>query len=334
VGERQYRVHAEPPIGSTELAAGARPGPRRRRRASGWVRAGRGSAPYLLIAPVVAVVGAILGYPIYKLVSLSLQQYGLFELIAQKGRWIGLGNFGSVLRDGVFWGTLQRTVLFTVATVGLTMVLGTLLALLLVRVSRVVRVLLTTGLVLVWSMPVVVAVQVWYWMTNFHNGVLNHILTELRLGDFFQHDWYATPFSQLGMAALLIVWGGIPFIVIAVYAGLAQVPGELVEAASIDGARPWRVFADVTVPILKPILLILTSLSIIWNFGVFTQPFLLIGRSRLDSSNYLMGIYAYIEAYANSDFGRGAAISLLMLLIVAALSVFYVRQMIKIGEVR
>jgi N,N'-diacetylchitobiose transport system permease protein len=334
LGERQYLVHVEPPIGSKALAAGASPGPRRRRRSSTWGRAGRGSAPYVLIAPVVAVVGAILGYPIYKLVTLSLQQYGLFELIAQQGRWIGLDNFGSVLGDHVFWGTLQRTVIFTVATVGLTMTAGTLLALLLVRVSAPIRVLLTTGLVLVWSMPVVVAVQVWYWMTNFHNGVLNHILTEVGLGDFFQHDWYATPFSQLGMAGLLIVWGGIPFIVIAVYAGLAQVPAELVEAASIDGARPWRVFADVTLPILKPILLILTSLSIIWNFGAFTQPFLLIGRSHLDSSNYLMGIYAYIEAYANSNFGRGAAISLLMLLIVALLSVFYVRQMIKIGEVR
>jgi N,N'-diacetylchitobiose transport system permease protein len=334
VGERQYLVHPEPPIGPTALAAGAAPGPRRRRRTLTWGRVGRGSAPYLLIAPVVAVVGAILGYPIYKLVSISLQQYGLFELIQQQGRWIGVDNFRSVLRDHVFWGTLERTVIFTLATVGLTITAGTLLALLLLRVSAVVRVLLTTGLVLVWSMPVVVAVQVWYWMTNFHNGVVNHLLTQLRLGDFAQHDWYGSPFSQLAMAGLLIVWSGIPFIVIAVYAGLAQVPDELVEAASIDGARPWRVFADVTLPILKPILLILTSLSIIWNFGVFTQPFLLIGRSHLDSTNYLMGIYAYIEAYGNSDFGRGAAISLLMLLIVAGLSVFYVRQMVRIGEVR
>lgn len=294
----------------------------------------RGSAPFLLIAPVVAVTGAILGYPIYKVVRLSLERYQLEQLIQGKGVWTGLDNFGSVLRDSIFWDVLLRTVVFTAATVGLTIGLGVLLALLLVRVSRVVRLLLTVGLVLVWSMPVVVAVQVWYWMTNFHNGVLNHVLTELRLGDFFQHDWYATPFSQLGMAGLLIVWGGIPFIVIAVYAGLAQVPSELVEAAEVDGARPWRIFLDVTVPILKPILLILTSLSIIWNFGVFTQPFLLIGRSRLDPSNYLMGLYAYFEAYVNSDFGRGAAISLLMLLIVAALSVFYVRQMVKIGEVR
>ena len=162
------------------------------------------------------------------------------------------------------------------------MVLGTLIALLLVRVSTWVRVLLTSGLVLVWSMPVVVAVQVWFWMTNFQNGILNHVLTQLHVGDYFQHDWYATTFSKLAMVTLLIVWGAIPFVTITVYAGLAQVPRELVDAAEIDGAGPLRVFRDVTFPILKPIFLILTSLSIIWDFGVFTQPYLLIGASNVD----------------------------------------------------
>jgi N,N'-diacetylchitobiose transport system permease protein len=304
----------------------------RRRRPLTWGRVLHLSAPYWLIAPVVVVVGGILGYPVYRLVRLSLEQYRLEELIRQQGRWIGLDNFSSVLQDPVFWHTLRRTVLFTVASVGLTMTIGVLLAILLVRVSPWVRLLLTAGLVLVWSMPAVVAVQVWIWMTNHQNGVLNEVLTRLGVGDFFQHDWYTSPFSQLGMTSLLIVWGAIPFVVVSVYAGLAQVPHELVEAAAIDGARPWRVFLDVTVPVLKPILLILTSLSIIWDFGVFTQPFLLIGVSHLDTSNYLMGVYLYIEGYKHSDFGRGAAISLLMLLMVAAMSVVYVRQMLRIGE--
>ncbi len=110
---------------------------------------------------------------------------------------------------------------------------------------------------------------------------------------------------------------------------MAQVPRELVEAAEIDGAGPFRVFRDVTFPILKPIILILTSLSIIWDFGVFTQPYLLISPGQLDSSNYLMGVYVFIEGYLQSDFGRGAAISLLMVLIVAALSVPYVRRMVR-----
>ncbi len=168
-------------------------------------------------------------------------------------------------------------------------------------------------------------------MTNFESGVLNYVFAQVGLVAE-QHDWYATPFSQLAMVTLLIVWGAIPFVAITVYAGLAQVPRELVEAAEIDGAGPFRVFRDVTFPILKPILLILTSLSIIWDFGVFTQPYLLIGPARLDQTNYLMGVYVFIEGYARSDFGRGAAISLLMVLIVAALSVVYVRRMVRAEE--
>jgi N,N'-diacetylchitobiose transport system permease protein len=304
-----------------------------RRRRLTWARAGRASVPYWLILPVVAALGAILGYPIYSLVRLSLQHYTLFELIAHKGQWIGLDNFRSVLQDAVFWHTLVRTIVFTIANVGLTMVLGTLLALLLVRVSSWVRILLTAGLVLVWAMPQVVAVQVWYWMTNYQNGVLNYALTRLHLGDFFQHDWYATTFSQLGLVTALIVWGALPFVAITVYAALSQVPAELVEAAEIDGARPWRVFRDVTVPILRPVLLILTSLSILWDFGVFTQPYLLIGQAHIHPGNYLMGVYLFEEGYIKSDFGRGAAISLLMLVIVAAMSVVYVRRMVKIGDV-
>jgi N,N'-diacetylchitobiose transport system permease protein len=295
-------------------------------------RVGAAAVPYLLVLPVIVAIGAILGYPLYRLVVLSLQRYGLPELIQREGEWIGLDNYRSVLGDSIFWDTLVRTVVFTVANVGLTMVLGLLLALLLVRLSTPVRILLTAGLVLVWAMPAVVAVQVWYWMTNFQNGVLNHVLTSLHVGDFVLHDWYATTLSKLAMVTLLIVWGALPFVAITLYAGLAQVPRDLLEAASVDGAGPWRAFRDVTFPVLKPILLILTSLSIIWDFGVFTQPYLLIGASQVNSSNYLMGVYVYIEGYAHSDFGRGAAISILMLLIVAALSVVYVRRMVRMEE--
>jgi N,N'-diacetylchitobiose transport system permease protein len=277
-------------------------------------------------------MAAILGYPFYKLATLSLQRYQLPELIQGKGSWIGFDNYTSVLSDSVFWHTLLRTVVFTGACVSLTVVIGTLLALLLVKVGPVVRVVLTSALVLAWAMPVVVAVQVWYWMTNFHNGVLNHVLTQLHVGDFFQHDWYASTFSQLSMVTLLIVWGAIPFVTITVYAALAQVPRELVEAAEIDGAGPLRVFRDVTFPVLKPVILIVTSLSIIWDFGVFAQPYLLIGASHIDPSNYLMGVYVYMEGYAHTDFGRGAAISLLMLLIVAALSLFYVARMVRMED--
>ncbi len=293
-----------------------------------WTRLRRAAVPYLLLLPVAVVIGAVLGYPLYKLVTLSFQQYGLPELIQRKGTWVGFDNYESVLRDSVFWETLLRTVIFTAANVLLTIVLGTLIGLLLANVSTWVRLLLSTGLVLVWAMPAVVAVQVFYWMTNFESGIVNYMLAQVGLvGE--QHDWYATTFSKLAMVTLLIVWGAIPFVAITVYAGLAQVPHELVEAAEIDGAGPVRIFRDVTFPILKPIILILASLSIIWDFAVFTQPYLLISPGQLDPSNYLMGVYVFIEGYSHSDFGRGAAISLLMVLMVAALSAFYVRRIVR-----
>jgi N,N'-diacetylchitobiose transport system permease protein len=305
---------------------------RSRRPRRFWGRTLRSAVPYGLILPIVVVIGVILGYPLYWLVKLSTERYGLFELIRHAGVSVGLANYRSVLHDGIFWHTLLRTVVFTTANVTLTMVIGMLLALLLARVGTLVRVLLSSGLVLVWSMPVVVAVQIWYWMTNYQNGVVNYVLTKLGIGNFFEHDWYATTFSQLSLVTLLIVWGALPFVVITLYAGLAQVPHDLIEAAEVDGARPWRVFRDITVPILRPILLILTSLSIIWDFGVFTQPYLLIGQSKIVPGNYLMSIYLFEEGYFKSDYGRGAAISLLMLLMVAVLSVVYVRKMVRIGE--
>jgi N,N'-diacetylchitobiose transport system permease protein len=307
------------------IAAGTRVS--RRRRRFTWTALGHGAVPYLLILPVLAVITAILGYPLYELVRLSFQKYGLFELIKHQGQSVGLDNFRTVLSDNVFWDTLLRTIVFTAVNVGLTMGIGILLALLLVRLSPWCRLLLSSGLVLVWSVPVVVAVQVWIWMTNFQNGVVNYVLGTQ------QHDWYATTFSQLSVVSTLIVWGALPFVVISTYAALSQVPNELVEAAEIDGANPWRVFRDVTFPVLKPVLLILTSLSIIWDFGVFTQPYLVIGPSHIQESNYLMSTYLFQVGLFKNDYGIGAAISLLMLLIVAVLSIFYVRKMVRMGDV-
>ena len=104
--------------------------------------------PYLLLVPVIVVIGAILGYPIYNLVRLSLQKYDLFALLQHHGQYVGFQNFDTVLHDPVFWHTLLRTVVFTAGCVSLTVVLGTLIALLLVKVGSVVRVALTSALVL------------------------------------------------------------------------------------------------------------------------------------------------------------------------------------------
>ena len=320
-------------MSSTGHAVGAAPsGPLRRHRRLEGARLAEGSIPYALIAPAVVVIVAILGYPVYYLVRLSFEHYGLFQLIAHKGQWIGLKNFTSILTDGQFWHVVLRSVLFTAANVGLTLVLGTLIAFLLKELGRFMRMLVTAALVLAWSMPVVVATQLWLWMTDYQNGVVNYLFTKLHFGNFIQYDWFANTFVGFGVITSLIVWGAVPFVAITVYAGLTQVPAELLEAAALDGSGAFRRFRDITFPILKPIFVILASLSIIWDFQVFTQPFLLL-QQRPDPGYWLMSIYAYEKSFGISQYGLGSAIALVMLALMLCVTFFYIRQMIRIGEV-
>ncbi len=320
------------PVGAASDAAGAALKRLRRHRRLRRERLTQAAVPYLLIAPAVIVIVAILGYPVYYLVRLSFEQYGLFELIAHKGKWIGLKNYTTILTDGEFWRVVLRTVLFTAVNVGLTIVLGTLIALLLKELRPAMRTAVTAALVLAWSMPVVVAAQLWLWMTNYENGVLNYLFTRLHFGNFIQYDWFANTLVGFGVITSLIVWGAVPFVAITLYAGLTQVPGELLEAAEIDGSGAFRRFRDITFPILKPIFVILTSLSIIWDFQAFTQPFLL-RLQRPDPDYWLMSIYAYEKSFGVSEYGLGSAIAIVMLLLMMGVTFFYVRQMIRIGEV-
>ncbi len=289
-------------------------------------------APYGLLAPAALVLGAVLFYPLYLIGRLSLEKYGLFELIRHQGKWIGLDNYSHIVHDHEFWAVLMRTIAFTAVNVSLTMVLGTAIALLLVRVSQVVRYMLTGALVFVWATPVVVAVDVWRWMVDPQFGLLNWALEKLHIGNFVHHDWFVNPWSGFAVITALVVWGAIPFVAITVFAGLSQVPAELVEAAQIDGARSWNVFREVTLPLLKPIFVILTSLSIIWDFQVFNQIWIMLDQ-RPSPDYYLMSVYSFVESFRLSEYGLGSAIAVVMVLIMLGVTFVYIRQMVRAGEV-
>jgi N,N'-diacetylchitobiose transport system permease protein len=308
----------------------ALPAQRRRRFRA---RVGHGTAPYLLLAPAIGVIVAVLAYPLYLLGALSFQQYGLFELIRHDGSWVGVDNYRTILGDALFREVLVRTIVFTAACVTATMVLGTLFALLLAQLGAFMRLLLTTGLVLVWAMPVVVAVNIWMWMFDYDFGVVNWALTELGVGDYIQHDWFENSHTGLAIIAAIVVWGAIPFVTITVFAALTQVPKELVEAAALDGAGPGRIFRDITLPILKPIFVILVSLSVIWDFQVFNQVW--IARGGEPSEEYfLMAVYAFVEAFKVQQYGLGSAIAVVMVAIMFGVTFFYIREMVRIGEVK
>jgi N,N'-diacetylchitobiose transport system permease protein len=291
----------------------------------------RAAAPYLLIAPAVLVIAAVLAYPLGLLGSLSLQHYGLRQLLAHQGDWVGLQNYRDLLQDSLFGQVVIRSLLFTAVTVAISMLLATLMALLMERVAGWVRLLLSAGLIFVWATPVVVAIDIWQWMFDYEFGVANWTLTHLHVGNFIHYNWFESPLQGFGVVLGVVVWGALPFLVITLYAGLMQVPQELVEAARVDGARAWQVFRAVTMPVLRPLFLILLSLSTIWDFQVFNQVWILL-NTRPSSSFYVMGVYSFVQSFRVAQYGSGAAISVVMVLILLLATLLYVRQMARGGE--
>ncbi|HEU4399978.1 MAG TPA: sugar ABC transporter permease [Actinomycetota bacterium] len=320
---RATETRTRPP--SPRRAPGAaRPGARARRL--------RPLVPYGLLAPSLLVLAGVLAYPLYRLLVLSFQQYGLRELFAgTDGRFIGLENYRSILGDSFFWTVVARTVVFAGVCVGLTMVLGTLVALLLRRLGKGMRLLVTAGLVAAWATPVLTAIAVWQWMFDFEFGVMNWLLTRLGVGDFVNHNWFDRPLEGFTVIVLVVVWGALPFVAVTLHAGLTQVPAELEEAARVDGGGAWQVFWNVTFPMLKPVFLILTTLSIIWDFKVFTQIWVMLNQ-RPGRDYFLLGIWSYSESFGVSNYGKGATIAVVMVVLLMVLTSFYVRQMLRAVE--
>ena len=303
-----------------------------RRRDRGPVaRIAAAAPPYLLLAPTMIVLVGVLAYPLYWLGRISFEHYGLAELIAHRGTWTGLDNYRHMLGDAEFWRIVARTIAFTVVNVGLTMLFATLFALLLVRMGKFVRGAVLVGLVWVWATPVTVAIAVWQWMVDFEFGVLNWTLTKLHVVDLIHYNWFDNPWTGFAVITAVVVWGAIPFAAITIYAGFSQVPQELVEAAEVDGASAWEVFWRVTFPLVKPIFVIVTSLSIIWDFQVFNQIWIML-EFRPSPDYYLLGVYSFVESFRVSQYGLGAAIAVVMVVLMLGVSFVYVRQMVRISE--
>jgi N,N'-diacetylchitobiose transport system permease protein len=288
--------------------------------------------PYALVGPSIAAIAGILAFPLGMLVWISLQRYGLRELIAHAGEWVGLNNYATILADPLFRQVVVRSVLFTFVCVALTVILSTLIALLLLKLRRTVRVLLMSALVFVWATPVIVTVDIWQWMFDYEFGVINYLLTQLHVGDFIHHNWFDNPIQGFSVFVLVVVWGAIPFVTITLYAGLLQIPSDVIDSAKVDGAGPWQTFSRVTAPMLKPIFLIVTCLSTIWDFGVFNQIYVML-NARPSADYYTIAIYSYRESFGVTKYGLGAAIAVVLVLILMFVTFFYVRETVKVAEI-
>ena len=298
-------------------------------------------APYLLSAPALAGVGWLIVWPTVQVGLFSFQNYGILQVAGvAPTRWVGLANFTTTFSDPEFWVSLRNSVLFAGVVVPLTLVTGTCVGLLLNRLGRRMSVVVSTSTLLAWATPTVAATVIFYWLFNPDGGVVDWALARLPgwLGGgaatWTGFNWMTSALPVYTVATLLLVWQGFPFIAVSVLAGLKTVPAELYEAARVDGATPWRTFWKITYPLLKPIFLVLLLLSVIWDFGVFTQLYILTG-SGANLDEYNLGIYVYQRAFSTPpSYGLGGALALVLTFILLLITVGYVRASIKQGALR
>ena len=286
--------------------------------------------PYLLVTPSLVALGLILGYPVIKLFSLSLERYGLSEIIAGKGVFVGLGNFSEILTDKDFWTILERTLFFTFGMVAVSMIVGAWLAHLMLNMHSKIRNVLNLVLILVWAMPQLVSISVWRWLFSFEFSIITEIINNLGF-NMDKHNYFVNTISGFLIIGGCVAWGALPFITISIYAALTQVPQDLIEAAEIDGANPRQVFRNIIFPMLLPVYVILISLSTIWDFQVFSHIWIFLD-SRPSAEYYTIAIYAFQKSFGLSEYGKGAAISIVMIVALIGVTGYYMRQMMKMGD--
>lgn len=292
----------------------------------------RDLAPVWLLSPAGIVILAVLVAPIVYLVFTSFTNYDQRTLYTGAFDSVGFANYIALLTDPDFWWSLVRTVFFTAAMVIGSIVIGTGVSHLMTRLGTPLRYVVTIVLIFAWGMPNVASSLVWKWLFQPGYGVMNWLLTQVHVfGDMTNVDWSNNAFLSYSSIWLLIVWQAVPFIALTLYAAETQIPLELKEAARLDGASEWSVYRIITLTALKPTLLLVTILSVIWDYNVFNQIWL-ISQGGPDDATSTLGVFTYKTAFVGFDLGQGAAISVVTTLVLLILTVFYIRNLIRSGE--
>src|SRR5690625_1423 len=286
--------------------------------------------PWVLLAPMLIIFAALLFWPIVRVVSLSFQDFSLRELIGGENNYIGFENYKEILTDPFIWTTVMpNTVGFALVCVVLTITIGTVVALLLNRLSRLWRTVCAMAIMVAWAVPSVTGTYVFVWLFEPLNGFVSTVLSKLGLVDPSTLNWFTDRLSFFTIATMNVVHHGFPFIAITVLAGLMSVPKELYEAATIDGASAWKQFWRITVPMLKPVFAVCTILSTIWDFKVFDQIYLMPGGDGANPDVYNLCVWSYVKSFGEGDYGFGSAIAVILTVILLLITVLYMRTLFK-----
>ena len=303
-------------------AASVRPSPLARRR----VR-----TAWLFLAPMLFVLGVVAGWPFLRTVYYSFTDASLADLDARQ--WVGFDNYFSVLTlpsgrllydgllvDPVWWRAVWNTVRFAVISVACETVLGMIVALSL-NADFPGRGIVRAAILIPWAIPTIVSAKMWQWMLNDQFGIINVVLLNLGLIDS-KIAWTAS--ADTAMVAVLIVdiWKTTPFMALLILAALQMLPREILEVAELDGANPWQIFWRVTLPLIRPAVMVAVIFRALDALRIFDLIYVLTPNNVQTKS---MSIFARENLFEFDKFAYGSAASTLLFLIIGLLTIAYIR---------
>jgi ABC-type sugar transport system permease subunit len=281
----------------------------------------------LLVAPSILLILGIALQPILTTLYLSFFNTGIgFNGVRT---FIGLVNYANLLKDPTFWVTIQRTLYFTIVSVGLELVLGLAIAQLIHSHPPGWRVL-RTSLIIPWAVPTIVNGTMWRWIYNADYGALNGLL--MQMGLIHKYIPFLTkPFTAMNLVILADIWHSVPFIALILQAALATLPTELEEAAAVDGANAWQRFFRIRLPLLRSAILVALVIRTVEAFRVFDIIYVITAGGPAYGT-VTISFLTYLETFSFSHVGRGAALSFLISLFTLIMAFIYIRVLYRPEE--
>jgi ABC-type sugar transport system permease subunit len=274
--------------------------------------------PWLLLAPAGTIVFGLVLYPVGRTFWLSFRQAGLSVLTRGQSRFVGLDNYADLATDPLLRRVFLTTAVFGFACVAATMALGLAVALLLNQ-RFLGRGVLGVLVLLPWAVPRVAAGVVWRWMFHDQYGLVNWVLP-----GFEGFAWFNHRLSAFFAIGVVVVWQSFPFVSLSLLAGLSSIPPEVKEAARVDGASPFQTLRHITLPMLKPLLLVLVVVSTIWDFKIFDQVYVMTEGGPNHATEVAV-ITVYREAFGSTHLGTAAAMAISLFAVLVAMTVLYTR---------
>lgn len=280
---------------------------------------------YALLAPAVLAVFALIAYPMYLIFSMSFREGKSLNFLAMGSRPLGLGNYESVLTDSATWHSVWVSFAYTVGTTLPAFAIGLVTAVLLNRVFPMRR-WLRSLMLLPWAVPGVMVSIVFIWLFDASFGVVNYFLRTLGVVGT-DIAWYTTESTALFAVIVPTIWKSYPFFTLTLLAAMQSIPGNLYEAAEVDGASPWKRFTNITWPGIRGQATLALVLNGLWAFREFDIIYAATGGGPAKATETL-GIRAYNEAFGYFYMGRAAVIGVLML-VIALVAVLLARKQMR-----